>query len=198
MYLFFDTETTGLPRNWRASLTDFDNWPRLVQIAWILCDEQGNEIESANYIVKPNGFIIPDMVVKVHGITTERALSEGIELKEALQKFMAVLAKAKVLIAHNIDFDEKIVAVELLRENFQTNLASINKICTKEISTDFCKLPGRRGGYKWPTLAELHFTLFNCNYEDAHDAGNDVKACQKSFFELQKRGVISLEQKPLF
>lgn len=35
-YLFIDTETTGLPKEYDAPYTDIDNWPRLVQLAWIV------------------------------------------------------------------------------------------------------------------------------------------------------------------
>jgi len=36
MYLFFDAETTGIPRNYKVPASDHRNWPRLVQIAWLL------------------------------------------------------------------------------------------------------------------------------------------------------------------
>ena len=41
MFLIFDTETTGLPKKWNSPLTDFDNWPRAVQIAWQIHAEDG-------------------------------------------------------------------------------------------------------------------------------------------------------------
>ena len=53
MYLIFDTETTGLPKNWRAPISDTENWPRCVQLAWQVHDEIGNLIESKSYIIKP-------------------------------------------------------------------------------------------------------------------------------------------------
>ncbi len=53
MYLIFDTETTGLPKRWDAPITDTDNWPRCIQIAWQLHDAMGNLIESQDFIVKP-------------------------------------------------------------------------------------------------------------------------------------------------
>ena len=53
MYLIFDTETTGLPKNWKAPITDTDNWPRCVQIAWQLHDEMGELVEDQNYIRVP-------------------------------------------------------------------------------------------------------------------------------------------------
>lgn len=59
MYLFFDTETTGLPKRWNAPVTDLENWPRLVQLAWIMYDDRGNMLESRDVIVKPEGFTIP-------------------------------------------------------------------------------------------------------------------------------------------
>ena len=72
---FFDTETTGLPKNWKAPVTDLNNWPRLVQLAYLCCDNDGNEISSGDFIIKPEGFSIPAQVSKIHGITNESALA---------------------------------------------------------------------------------------------------------------------------
>ena len=72
-YLFFDTETTGLPRNYKAPVTDAENWPRLVQLAWILCEADGTIVEQVDHIVKPDGWTIGKQASDIHGITTERA-----------------------------------------------------------------------------------------------------------------------------
>ena len=109
MYLIFDTETTGLPKNKQAPLTDFDNWPRVVQIAWQLHDHSGKLLSNKNIIVKPEGFTIPFNAEKVHGISTQRALDEGISLSDCLDKFTEDLNRADLIIGHNIiDFDVKI------------------------------------------------------------------------------------------
>ncbi|MBD3289860.1 3'-5' exonuclease [candidate division KSB1 bacterium] len=190
MYLVFDTETTGLPKNWKAPLNDLNNWPRMVQIAWVLYDEQGIELEAANYIIKPNGFEIPYEAQRVHGISTVRALKEGVELNRALMEFTEAMKKAKYLVAHNISFDEKIVGAEFIRENIIfNNMGTIKKLCTKELSTNYCRIPGNYG-YKWPNLSELYITLFKTGFEEAHNAETDVRACAKCFFELIKRKVI--------
>ena len=84
MYLIFDTETTGLPKNFRAPITDTDNWPRCIQIAWQLHDELGNCIEHEDYLIKPEGFNIPYDAEKIHGISTELAEQDGIPLIEVL------------------------------------------------------------------------------------------------------------------
>lgn len=194
MYLFFDTETTGLPISWNAPITDFSNWPRVVQIAWAHYDENGKEIKTKSYIIKPENFFIPIESSRVHGITTEIANEAGIELKAALNEFARAIKDAKFLIAHNISFDEKIVGVEYLRKNMKNNLQFIKKICTMESSVDFCKIPGK-DKYKFPKLDELYFKLFNTHFSNAHNALVDVRACAKCFFELQKLGVIKSPEK---
>jgi len=190
MYLFFDTETTGLPKNYQAPLDDFLNWPRLVQLAWSLYDPEGNHWESYNYIIKPVNFIIPEEATKIHRISQERALAEGVELNLALQHFLADVNSAAHLVAHNIDFDEKIIGSELLRERLDNPLKIASKICTMKTTAKVCQIDNGRGGYKWPNLTELYRHLFKTDFPEAHDAAFDVKACAECFFELKRRQAI--------
>ncbi|MFH1745227.1 MAG: 3'-5' exonuclease [bacterium] len=190
MYLFFDTETTGIPINYRAPITDLNNWPRLVQIAWIRYDENENKISQDGYIIKPEGFEIPEDASRVHGITTEEALANGKNLKRILNKFSNDIGESKVIVAHNMNFDEKIVGAEFLRKKISHNLFDIIRFCTMKEATNFCRLPGNNGGYKWPRLSELHIKLFGKDFEDAHDASSDVEACARCFFEMKKKGII--------
>lgn len=190
MYLFFDTETTGLPRNWTAPIDDLDNWPRLVQMAWILFDEQGMEITAENYIIRPEGFVIPREASLIHGITTERAREEGEDLKNVLLQFKETIEESKVIIAHNISFDEKIIGAEFLRNNIYNPIEEKQKICTMQSSVDFCAITSKKHGYKWPKLSELHYKLFEDYFDDAHDAEMDIRITAKCFWELRKRAVI--------
>src|SRR5688572_28380612 len=105
MYLIFDTETTGVPHNKTAPITDLDNWPRLVQIAWQLHDAQGKLLSQQNYIVKPEGFDIPYKAEQIHGISTKRALAEGHDLMTVLGWFIQDLSRTSQLVGHNIEFD---------------------------------------------------------------------------------------------
>ena len=189
MFLFFDTETTGLPKNYNAPISDFDNWPRLVQIAWLTYDQKGKKISSGNFIIKPEGFLIPEQATSVHGITTEKALEKGEDLNKILLNFAEIIKESKIIVAHNISFDEKIIGAEFLRKKILHDLFESIRVCTKEESTDYCQLPGNYG-YKWPRLAELHKVLFGKDFKGAHDALADVEACARCFFELCKRGVI--------
>lgn len=190
MYLFFDTETTGLPKNYQAPLDDFLNWPRIVQIAWSLYDADGNHWESFNYIIKPNGFVIPEEATKIHRISQEKAMAEGVELRQALEHFIRDVKSSAYLVAHNIDFDEKIVGSELLRENLENPVPQAAKICTMRASASVTRISNGRGGYKWPNLTELYRHLFQTSFPEAHDAVFDVRACAECFFELKRRGTL--------
>ena len=189
MYLFFDTETTGLPRNWRAPVTDVNNWPRLVQLAYMSYDSNGNHVSGGDFIIKPEGFTIPADASGVHRITTERAIREGHSIAGVLQHFDALVREASFLVAHNMSFDEKIIGAEFIRNGMQNSLVSKKKICTMQSTTNFCAIPGPYG-YKWPKLSELHYKLFGTGFDEAHNAAVDITATVKCFWELRKTGRI--------
>jgi DNA polymerase III epsilon subunit-like protein len=189
LYIFFDTETTGVPRNYKAPTTDTDNWPRLVQLGWILMDSEGNKMAQHDYIVRPVGFKIPAEAASVHGITTEKALEEGRDLAEVIDEFMADFDKATFIVGHNISFDQNIVGAELVRLNRPDVMTSKRTFCTMQAGTNFCKIPGKYG-YKWPKLMELYVKLFGHDFEGAHNAMSDIDATQECFWEMRKRGLI--------
>lgn len=188
-YMFFDTETTGLPRNYKAPSSDVNNWPRLVQLSWILTDKNYNVISTNDFIVYPEGFTIPTAASDVHGITTRKAMLEGWPINNVMSRFMADFNKAKIIAGHNIEFDKKIVGAELIRLRNIDALNSKKSICTMTSTTDYCKIPGMYG-YKYPKLQELHKMLFGYEFEDAHNSMSDVSATLKCFKELKRRGII--------
>jgi len=189
MYLFFDTETTGLPKNYSAPITDSENWPRIIQLAWMLCGEDGNEISRYCKLIYPDGWVMPTEKFWIdNGYSQEKSLAEGVRIADALCDFRNALNSCECLIAHNMSFDSKIVGAEFVRENMSCETKPI-KICTKESSTEYCQLQGKYG-FKWPTLTELHTKLFDKPFEGAHDALNDVIALKDCFFELKKLQII--------
>lgn len=195
MFLIYDTETTGLPRNYEAPVTDLENWPRLVQIAWQLHDDTGKLIEAKNHIIRPDGFTIPFNAEKVHGISTEKARREGEDLAAVLHEFVNAINRTDFIIGHNIDFDLNIIAAEFLRCNLPVPFEGKEILCTKTESVNFCALPGGRGGgYKWPTLSELHEKLFGEPFKEAHNAAADVVATARSFLELVRIGIVDGER----
>jgi DNA polymerase-3 subunit alpha len=119
MYLIIDCETTGLPKDRNAPIRDVDNWPRVIQLAWVLYDKARTAVETTACLIRPDGFIIPDDVQHIHHITTERALSEGKDIEEVLRSLALVAAEAKVLVAHSLDFDVNVISAEYLRSGLE-------------------------------------------------------------------------------
>src|SRR5690554_1365980 len=196
MYLIFDTETTGLPRNWNAPYTDTDNWPRCVQIAWQLHDENGKVIEHQDYLIKPDGFNIPFDSERIHGISTELAIEQGVPILEVLEKLNLALKKAKFVIGHNVGFDLNVMGCEFHRYSVETELNKkpVLDTCTED-TADLVKLPGGRGGrFKLPTLTELYQFLFDENFQEAHNATADVEATTRAFLELVRKEFFTKEQ----
>ena len=194
MYLTFDSETTGLPKNFKAPISDSENWPRLVQLAWQINDKEGKLINNKSFLIKPDNFTIPYNSEKVHGISTKIALEKGIDLIIVLKDFEKDIKKCKYIIGHNINFDKNILGAEFYRKNIESDLLNKISIDTGHISKQYCNLKGGfGGGLKMPKLTELYEILFGKKFSDAHDAAYDVNATAKSFFYLLKKEVYSNE-----
>lgn len=212
MYLFFDTETTGLPADYKASFKDVDNWPRIIQMAWAVFLEDGTQQHVHTGLILPDGWEVPSVETFIkkgmspeeaagekgakfwidNGFTQQQNISEGNPIAYTLKAFINELNACKVLIAHNMSYDFPVVACEMFRANIKASNSPL-KFCTKEATTDICKLPSPYGkGYKWPKLEELHRFLFDCDFEGAHDAKKDVLATAKCFFELKRRNLINI------
>jgi DNA polymerase-3 subunit alpha len=195
MYLIFDTETTGLPKRWDAPISDTNNWPRCIQIAWQLHDEMGNLIEHQDYLIKPDGFNIPYDAERIHGISTELAEAQGFPLIDVLEKFNLALSKSKFVVGQNVGFDVNIMGCEFYRLGVASQMPSMPVLdtCT-EVTASMLQLPGGRGGkFKLPTLTELHQYLFNKPFAEAHNATADVEATTRCFLELIRREVFTKE-----
>lgn len=193
MFLIFDTETTGLPRDPRAPLTDLDNWPRMVQLAWQIHDEKGNFVEAQNHLVIPDGYTIPIDAKMVHGISTEYAQKYGKPLDEVLRIFHESAQKVRYFVGHNVGFDMSVLGCEYLRMWGEENLLSrwqVIDTCTEK-TADFCQIPGGRNGrFKFPKLSEIHMYLFGEGFDSAHNASADVNATARVFLELLRRKVL--------
>lgn len=191
--LFFDCETCGLPKDYKAPVEALDNWPRIVSLAWLAYEDE-KLVSEVCYITKPFGWTIPAEAIKVHNITNEMANDEGVEIERICEAFRKRAQLSDLLVAHNYSFDSRVVAAELLRCGHSGILQNIPWICTMHASTNFVGIPNKWGGCKWPKLSELYEKLFETQFSGAHDALADVRATAKCFFELQKRGVINIKE----
>ncbi len=195
MYLIFDTETTGRIENWKAPVSEFESFPRVVQLAWQLHDYKGELIEVKNYIIKPDGYTIPFNAEKIHGISTERAQKMGVPIAFVMDEFKKALAETDFAVGHNIEFDTKVMGAEYARAERDDGLLAKRTLDTMQLSTNYCQLPGGRGkSFKYPTLSELNQKLFGEVVDNAHNASADVEATARCFLELIRTGVIGVKE----
>ena len=190
MYLFFDTETNGLPRR-GAKMEDVvknpELFPRVIQLAWELYDENQVLQSKECHLIKPDGWTIPHEKFWIeNGFATHISEQYGRPMRPVLMHFINDMQRAKIMIAHNMDFDGPIVAAEMVRAGLKSQNKPI-RLCTMKTNVDRCRIPQARGsGFKWPTLHELHMHLFGTGFDGAHDAGADVAATAKCYFETYR------------
>ena len=165
-----------------------------MQLAWSVHDPSGVAVEEHCCIVKPDGYEIPRASTNVHGISHQLASLWGLDLKQVLSDFAVALGKPNVrLIAHNLDFDTRVLGAEFTRLDIESPLSALPTYCTMQSTVDLCKLPKRGSGYKWPSLQELHLHLFGKGFPDGHTALNDVRAAARCFFRLGAKDFVSFD-----
>lgn len=193
--LFYDTETTGLP-DFKAP-SESAHQPYIVQIAAKLVNLDTKEVvHGFEAIIKPDGWAIPEEVAKVHGITTERALEEGLPGKEVIAKFMQMWEQCAVRIAHNESFDERLLRIALLRyadKETAVHWKEGEAQCTAELATPVVKCPPTAkmlkygfNKYKKPNLTEAYTFFFGKGFDNAHTAMADVDACIEIYFAMKE------------
>jgi len=190
--LIYDTETTGLPKG-KASITDFKNWPHIIQLSYILYDTDSHKVlVNHDHIIKLDDSVeLTQKSFEMHGISKEKSKYEGIDITLAIELFNICLEKANILVAHNISFDKNMMLVESLRNNIDSCFSKTKYIeyCTMKRSIDLCNIlttfKGTNRVYKkFPTLTELHVKLFNVVPEGTHNSYIDILICLRCFYKL--------------
>ena len=189
MYLFIDTETTGLPP---SDPNNLQEWPRLVQLGWVLSDSSGDTVMQDTAIIKPEGYYIPSRATRIHGISTKTAYEKGVSLDDGLKRFSQALRYSHFLIGHNIDYDYHVLLAEFHRKKINTLFSHYPRFCTMKSPKvmEFVRIMKGANRCQYPKLSDLYRLLFDERVQHAHDALADAKTCALCFFELKKIGVI--------
>ena len=189
MILFFDTETTGFFQD-RVPV-DHPSQPHLVQLAAMLCEDDGGEVMSLSVIVN-NNVPIPEQASNVHRITTEIAAARGVTPAMAIDLFGHMYRLADTSVAHNIKFDKGIMEAAIARRHGAVRVMNKPMFCTMEAASPIVNLPPTErmlaAGFnkpKPPKLEECVRHFFNEDLDGAHDAMIDVAACRRVFFHLK-------------
>lgn len=231
--LVFDTETTDKPpmtagSSWQErqekeklllNLNNFDEswskvidkWPYIIQLSYILYDtnEPSNVLIFNKYIDLPDDISISVESISIHHITRETIRDTPPEnkstIQQALKDFMLAFKNADVVVAHNVQFDRKMIVAELLRLSKEETLPQIIEMmdeskfeCTMEKTTSLCKIKqqinytdkitGEQKSFfkiKSPKLSEAyeHFFGYAPTGESLHDALVDVVICLRIYLK---------------
>ena len=196
--LIFDTESTGLPPKgckWNENYQDF---PYIVSIAWIIGEKQ------EYHIIKPQGYLIPEEATNIHGISTEQAIRDGENFADVITKFIQDSLNAGMICAHNIHFDTSIVKANILRYMGQSwfdgylcedALYKGKRIDTMTSSMKWVDARAMNGRLKFPNLSELYHRCFPHQDFNAHNALEDCRAVKSCLPTLLEKGLIKLEIK---
>ena len=193
----WDTETTGLPAY--DTRSNDPAQPHLVQLALVLLDDAGREVEAVSVIVRPDGWTIPPEMTAIHGISHEQAVAEGIPERAAAMMFVAMQSVARLRVAHNETFDRRILRIAMTRAGIERDMIEAIEArasyCTCNAAKPIVNLPPSprmlaRGmkGPKSPKLAECYLHFFGEPLSGAHDALIDARACARLYGALQQQG----------
>ena len=193
MILVFDTETTGLP-DWKLP-SDHPGQPHLVEIACLVYTDGGQLRDEYHVLVKPDGWTIPDRAAEIHGISTERALDEGIPERLAVAQYHLMLRAARLRVAHNISFDDRLMRIAALRAGMTRpeieDLEGRPSYCTCKAAAPIVNLPPTakmlKAGFnkpKAPNLTECFKHFFGEDLVGAHGALADAKACARVYYAM--------------
>ena len=193
--LFFDTETTGLPLFKEPSGSE--GQPHMVELAGLRYTQEGVLVGAVSQIIKPEGWVIPQETIDVHGITNEIAHEKGSSEVLSLAAFMALYEGCSLRVAHNLNFDNRIIRIALMRyagEEEANAFKALPGECTALLSKPVCKLPPTeamkrssfKNNYKTPTLAEaFKFLSGGKELGTQHRAFDDAQACARVYFMLK-------------
>lgn len=190
-YLFFDTETTGLI-DYKKELSD-PSQPRITQLAALLTDEDGNEIDRMCEYVRPDGWEVPPEITALNGTTTEKLEELGLPMPQVLGMFDALKQQCTHRVGHNVSFDKQMLRREAFAYDLPHDSSGKESLCTMKMAKGIIALPasqkmneaGMRGS-KPPKLQEAYQYFFGKTFDKAHDAMADVIACKEVFFAIKK------------
>lgn len=182
--LVFDTETTGLPKSYRSSIYDVEDWPYIVQFAWIIYDTETKKIKYYSYIINCSCDSSPESL-EIHKIDKSRIEKEGVDIKQVLKLFKQNVKSCNIIVGHNISFDKRMVMVECIRNNYKPLFENVDEYCTmlngKTITKILKKTKTGSEYFKFPKLIELHENLFQTIPNGIHDALTDTMICLRCY-----------------
>jgi len=176
--LAYKAETTGFP-DWKGR-SNLPHQPHIVRLVAKLINLETREIvASMDEIVKPDGWTIPDVVIKVHGITNQHANENGISEKDALEQFLNLWYEAEVAIAHGKAFQSRIIRIATSRYGKEATQEAWKNGASYCTSTNAKKM-----GSDSARIDDAYVSLIGKVLKNKQDTMTSVNACAEIFFKI--------------
>jgi DNA polymerase-3 subunit epsilon len=177
-YLVIDTETTGLFDFAKAA--DAEGQPRMASVALLFCDENFDVVHEVSLLVRPDGWMMSAEAERIHGLSQEMLLARGVRVMEVLALYEAAIIGGLIIVAHNVQYDTKIMRGEMRRAGMSDRYHETATICTMKALVDVCRIPKAKGrGFKWPKLTEAVRKVLHRDHKGAHGALPDAQAARE-------------------
>lgn len=188
--LFVDTETSGIPRDWTQPYASRDNWPHIVQLAWVVYTSDGQEVKAENHYIRPNDYDMSPESGKIHGLTPAFLQANGRSRHAVMQRLHRDLLHYQPrVVAHFMQLDFHMLGVGFYRAGLKNPLPALPQFCTMRATGPLL----RHGTQGFLRLGELHQRLFQEPLLREHDALADARATARCFFQMRAQGVITDE-----
>ena len=177
--LVLDTETTNKPPPIKLMKETVEYWPHIVQMSFILFDDENLKYIEYDYIIKTSAEIENS---SIHGITKSMNTAQGFAFSDIYEIYLLCLKQADIVVGHNLSFDLKMIQAECFR-NQREYVAPRITYCTMMSTTKICNLPN----HKWPKLDELHTYLFQEKANNLHNALQDCVICLRCYLKIMNK-----------
>lgn len=189
MYTIIDTETTGLFDFARPA--DADGQPRLASFAMLAADEQCNLICASHVLVRPDGWQMSPDAERINGLSQALLEKHGVPVQQILVRYTHQILEGSIVVAHNAQYDTKLMRGELRRAGMNDFFGVTATICTMQALTEVCNIPKANGrGCKWPKLSEAVRHCLNRDPSGAHGALHDALDCLDLLRWLRREGLM--------
>lgn len=185
LYLIFDIETDGLPQNNKGTYLNVKNWPRIIQISWMVLDKEGFIVKRETATAIGNA----KDPIEFANINLANAQKISQEIRVVLEQISEDLQEVSHIICHNLDFDLNTLRAEFLRNGIHDFSKDKICICTMKSTIELCAI-NNTYGYKYPSLIELYYHLFNREIIESHNSETDCLATAKCFWKLKYNNLV--------
>jgi len=163
--IIFDTETTGLLM---PEVADLAAQPHIIEIAMVKLDDDYEEVDRYEALLKPPVPIDEELHKRISGLTTAD-LADACTFLDLYGELVDFFLGERIVIAHNLDFDKNMLVNELRRIGKEFAFPyPARQLCTVVESKH---IKGRR-----MKMTELYEHLFKQPLKQKHRAMADVEA----------------------